>query len=151
MCCETRHLQLINTNRRQMYKNRRQHHRVFKRKNLSTSYPERKIKKKSSSTLLPEPALKPATLEMMRKKRKRRKKKRKRNWKKKKLRNNNISKRIERKRIRSKKAARAEKNSFSVFKMDNEEDYMEDDSVVFTDSSSSHHLPKGTLSRLPTT
>ena len=28
---------------------------------------------------------------------------------------------------------------------------MEDDSEVFTDSSSSDHLPKGTLSRLPTT
>ena len=33
---------------------------------------------------------------------------------------------------------------------DDEEDDMEDDSVVFTDSSSSDHLPKGTLSRLPT-
>ena len=50
-----------------------------------------------------------------------------------------------------KEAILAQKNPFSVFKKDDEEDDMEDDSVVFTDSSSSDHLPKGTLSRLPTT
>ena len=38
-----------------------------------------------------------------------------------------------------------------MFKRDDEGEDMEDDSVVFTDSSSSDHLPKGTLSRLPTT
>ena len=49
------------------------------------------------------------------------------------------------------KAILAQKNPFSVFKKDDEEADMEDDTVVFTDSSSSDHLPKGTLSRLPTT
>ena len=49
------------------------------------------------------------------------------------------------------KAILAQKNPFSVFKKDDEAEDMEDDSVVFTDSSSSDHLPKGTLSRLPTT
>ena len=46
------------------------------------------------------------------------------------------------------KAILAQKNPFSVFKKDDEEDDMENDSVLFTDSSSSDHLPKGTLSRL---
>ena len=49
------------------------------------------------------------------------------------------------------KAILAQKNPFSVFKKDDEGEDMEDDSVVFSDSSSSDHLPKGTLSRLPTT
>ena len=49
------------------------------------------------------------------------------------------------------KAILAQKNPFSVFKKGDEAEDMEDDSVVFTDSSSSDHLPKGTLSRLPTT
>ena len=49
------------------------------------------------------------------------------------------------------KAILAQKNPFSVFKKVDEEDGMDDDSVVFTYSSSSDHLPKGTLSRLPTT
>ena len=38
-----------------------------------------------------------------------------------------------------------------MFKKDDEDDDMDDDSVRFTDSSSSDHLPKGTLSQLPTT
>ena len=49
------------------------------------------------------------------------------------------------------KAILAQKSPFSVFKKDDEGEDMEDDSVVFTDSSSSDHLPKGTLLRLPTT
>ena len=49
------------------------------------------------------------------------------------------------------KAILAQKNPFSVFKKDDEGEDMEDESVVFTDSSSSDHLPKGTLLRLPTT
>ena len=50
------------------------------------------------------------------------------------------------------KAKQAEKNPYSVFaeKVD-EEVCMEEESVVFTDSSSSDHLPKGTLPRLPVT
>ena len=38
------------------------------------------------------------------------------------------------------KAILAQKNSFSVFKKDDEGEDMKDDSVVFTDSSSSDHL-----------
>ena len=36
-----------------------------------------------------------------------------------------------------------------MFSKNDEEDEIEDDSVVFTEPSSSDHLPKGTLSRLP--
>ena len=46
---------------------------------------------------------------------------------------------------------KAEKNPFSVFAEKNGEEVMGDDSVVFTEQSSSDHLPKGTLSRLPLT
>ena len=50
------------------------------------------------------------------------------------------------------KAKQAEKNPYSVFaEKDDEEVCMEEESVVFTDSSSSDHLPKGTLPRLPVT
>ena len=55
------------------------------------------------------------------------------------------------KKKKQKKAKLAQTNPFSVFKKDDEEVDMEDDSVVFTDSSSNDHLPKGILSRLPTT
>ena len=47
------------------------------------------------------------------------------------------------------KAKQAEKNPYSVFaEKDGEEVCMDDESVVFTEPSSSDHLPKGTLSRL---
>ena len=49
------------------------------------------------------------------------------------------------------KAEKSQKNPYSVFSKNDEEDEMEDDSVVFTESSSSDHLPKGTLSPLPLT
>ena len=50
------------------------------------------------------------------------------------------------------KAKQAEKNPYSVFaEKDDEEVRMEEESVVFADSSSSDHLPKGTLPRLPVT
>ena len=56
----------------------------------------------------------------------------------------------ERKR-KNRKAKQAEKNPYSVFaEKDEEEVCMEEESVVFTDSSSDH-LPKGTLPRLPVT
>ena len=57
----------------------------------------------------------------------------------------------ERKRT-NRKRKQAEKNPYSVFaEKDDEEVCMEEESVVFTDSSSSDHLPKGTLPRLPVT
>ena len=50
------------------------------------------------------------------------------------------------------KAKQAEKNPYSMFaEKDDEEVRMEEESVVFADSSSSDHLPKGTLPRLPVT
>ena len=49
------------------------------------------------------------------------------------------------------KAKQAEKNPFSVFTEKDGEEVIDDDSVVFTEPSSSDHLPKGTLSRLPLT
>ena len=47
------------------------------------------------------------------------------------------------------KAKQAEKNPFSVFAEKNGEEVMDNNSVVFTEPSSSDHLPKGILSRLP--
>ena len=62
-----------------------------------------------------------------------------------------IKEKAQKEKEEAEKAILAQKNPFSVFKKDDEGEDMEDDSVVFTDSSSSDHLPKGTLSRLPTT
>ena len=47
-------------------------------------------------------------------------------------------------------AEKSQQNPFSVLHKDDEVVYMEEE-VVFTDSSSSDHLPKGTLPRLPVT
>ena len=44
------------------------------------------------------------------------------------------------------KAEKSQRNPYSVFSKNDEEDEMEDDSVVFTEPSASDHLPKGTLS-----
>ena len=49
------------------------------------------------------------------------------------------------------KAKQAEKNPFSVFAEKDGEEVMDDDSVGFTEPSSSDHPPKGILSRLPLT
>ena len=50
------------------------------------------------------------------------------------------------------KAKQAEKYPYSVFaEKDDEEVCIKVESVVFTDSSSSDHLPQGTLPRLPVT
>ena len=49
------------------------------------------------------------------------------------------------------KAKQAEKNPLSVFAEKDVEEVMDDDSVVITEPSSSDHLPKGKLSRLPLT
>ena len=48
------------------------------------------------------------------------------------------------------KAKHAEKNPFSVF-AEEDKGVVDDNSVVFTQQSSSDHLPKGTLSPLPLT
>ena len=49
------------------------------------------------------------------------------------------------------KAEQTEKNPFSLFAKDDNEADMEYDSVIVTDLSSSDHLPKATLPRLPIT
>ena len=109
-----------------------------------------KYQGKSTSSSLPGPALKPATMEMMRKEGEKKKIEEKEKLKKQEKRRKQYLKEKEQKE-EAEKAILAQKNPFSVFKKDDEEDDMDDDSVVFTDSYSSDHLPKGTLSRLPTT
>ena len=62
------------------------------------------------------------------------------------------TKQAQKEKEQTEKAKQAEKNPYSVFaEKDDEEVCMEEESVVFTDSSSSDHLPKGTLPRLPVT
>ena len=100
------------------------------------------------------PALKGATLEMIKKDekkqkeekdklKKQQKEERKQQWQK---------EQTQKEKEQTEKAKQAEKNPYSVFaEKDDEEVCMEKESVVFTDSSSSDHLPKGTLPRLPIT
>ena len=101
------------------------------------------------------PALKGATLEMIKKDEEKKKKEekdklkkqqkeeRKQQWQKEKA---------QKEKEQTEKAKQAEKNPYSVFaEKDDGEVCMEEESVVFTDSSSSDHLPKGTLPRLPVT
>ena len=109
---------------------------------------------KNTSSPRPGPALKPATLEMMKKEerkkkeekdriKKQQKEERKQQWQK---------EQAQKQKEQTEKAKQAEKNPYSVFaEKDDEEVCMEEESVVFTDSSSSDHLPKGTLPRLPVT
>ena len=102
----------------------------------------------------PGQTLKPATLEMIRKDEEKKKKEEKDKLKKQQKderRQQYIKEKAQKDKEEAEKAILAQKNPFSVFKKDDEEDDMDDDSVVFTDSYSSDHLPKGTLSRLPTT
>ena len=102
----------------------------------------------------PGQTLKPATLEMIRKDEEKKKKEEKDKLKKQQKderRQQYIKEKAQKEKEEAEKAILAQKNPFSVFKKDDEAEDMEDDSVVFTDSSSSDHLPKGTLSRLPTT
>ena len=59
-----------------------------------------------------------------------------------------MMKKDEEEKKEAQKAKQAEKNTFSVFAEKGEEKVMDDDSVIFTEPTSSDHLPKGTLSRL---
>ena len=115
--------------------------------------PKEKPKEKSNPSR-PGQTLKSATLEMMRKEEEKKKKEEKDKLKKQQKderRQQYIKEKAQKEKEEAEKAILAQKNPFSVFKKDDEGEDMEDDSVVFTDSSSSDHLPKGTLSRLPTT
>ena len=101
------------------------------------------------------PALKGATLEMIKKDKEKKKKEEKDKLKKqqKEERKQQWQKeQAQKEKEQTEKAKQAEKNPYSVFaEKDDEEVCMEEESVVFTDSSSSDHLPKGTLPRLPVT
>ena len=101
------------------------------------------------------PALKGATLEMIKKDEEKKKKEEKDKLKKqqKEERKQQWQKeQAQKEKEQTEKAKQAEKNPYSVFaEKDDEEVCMEEESVVFTDSSSSDHFPKGTLSRLPVT
>ena len=115
--------------------------------------PKEKPKQKSNPSH-PGQTLKPATLEMIRKDEEKKKKEEKDKLKKQQKderRQQYHKEKAQKEKEEAEKAILAQKNPFSVFKKDDEGEDMEDDSVVFTDSSSNDHLPKGTLSRLPTT
>ena len=107
-----------------------------------------------SNSSHPGPALKAATLEMMEKDEEKKKKEEKDKLKKqqKEERRQQWQKEQSQKETeQTEKAKQAEKNPYSVFAEKEEEEVMDDDSVVFIEPSSSDHLPKGTLSRLPLT
>ena len=106
---------------------------------------------KGTSSPSPGPALKPATLEMMKKEGERKKKEEKDKLKKqqKEERRQQYHKDKQEKELKEKEQAeKSQQNPFSVLHKDDEVVCMEEESVVFTDSSSSDHLPKGTLPRL---
>ena len=108
-------------------------------------------KGKRTSFPRPGPALKPATLEMMKKEEERKKKEEKDRIKQqqKEERRQQYHKDKQEKELKEKEqAVKAQQNPYSVLHKDDEEVCMEEESVVFTDSSSSDHLPKGTLARL---
>ena len=106
---------------------------------------------KSNSS--PGPALKAGTLEMIKKDEEKKRKEEKDKLKKqqKEERKQIFLKEKAQKDKEAEKAAKSQKNPYTVFSKNDEEDEMEDDSVVFTEPSSSDHLPKGTLPRLPLT
>ena len=84
----------------------------------------------------------------------RRKKKRKtnlKNNKKKKKKQQWQKEQAQKEKEQTEKTKQAEQNPYSVFAGTEEEEVMYDDSVVFIEPSSSDHLPKGTLPRLPVT
>ena len=107
---------------------------------------------KSNSS--PGPALKAGTLEMIKKDEEKKRKEEKDKLKKQQKEERKqifLKEKAQKDKEEAEKAAKSQKNPYSVFSKNDEEDEMEDDSVVFTEPSSSDHLPKGTLSRLPLT
>ena len=107
---------------------------------------------KNTSSPRPGPALKPATLEMMKKEEERKKKEEKDRIKQqqKEERRKQYHKDKQEKELKE-EAEKAQQNPYSVLHKDDTEVCMEEESVVFTESASSDHLPKGTLPRLPVT
>ena len=110
-------------------------------------------KGKRTSSPRPGPALKPATLEMMKEEERKKKEEKDRiKQQQKEERRQQYHKDKKEKELKEKEQAeKAHQNPYSLLCKDDEEVCMEKESVVFTDSSSSDHLPKGTLPRLPVT
>ena len=97
----------------------------------------------------PGPALKKATLGLMKKDEKKKEEKDKLKKQQKEERRQKYQKeQAQKEKEQAEKAKQAEKNPYSVFAEKEEEEVMDDDFVVFTEPSSSDYLPKGTLSRL---
>ena len=107
---------------------------------------EGKPQEKSTSSSLPGPALKPATLEMIRKEGEKKRKRNSKNKKKTKDENNIIKK-----KKKQKKQYSLRKIHFLCLKRMMRKMTWTMILWFSQDSSSSDHLPKGTLSRLPTT
>ena len=106
------------------------------------------------SNTSPGPALKTGTLEMIKKDEEKKRKEEKDKLKKQQKEERKqifLKEKAQKDKEEAEKAAKSQKNPYSAFSKNDDEDEMDDDSVVFTESSSSDHLPKGTLSRLPTT
>ena len=107
---------------------------------------------KSNSS--PGPALKAGTLEMIKKDEEKKRKEEKDKLKKQQKEERKqifLKEQAQKEKELTEKAKQAEKNPYSVFAEKDGEEVMDDESVVFTEPSSSDHLPKGTLSRLPLT
>ena len=107
---------------------------------------------KSNSS--PGPALKAGTLEMIKKDEEKKRKEEKDKLKKQQKEERKqifLKEQAQKEKELIEKAKQAEKNPYSVFAEKDGEEVMDDESVVFTEPSSSDHLPKGTLSRLPLT
>ena len=102
----------------------------------------------------PGPALKQATLDMMKKDEEKKRKEEKDKLKKQQKEERKqifLKEQAQKEKEQTEKAKQAEKNPYSVFAEKDGEEVMDDESVVFIEPSSSDHLPKGTLSRLPLT
>ena len=103
-----------------------------------------------SNSSYPGPALKAATLEMMKKdeeKKRIEEKDKLKQQQKEERKQLYLKQQAQKEKKEAQKAKQAEKNPFSVFAKKDGKGVMDDDSVVFTEPSSSYHLPKGTLSR----
>ena len=105
-----------------------------------------------SNSSHPGPALKQITLDIMKKdedkKKKEEKDKLKKQQQKEERRQQYHKEQAQKEKEAAQKAKQAEKNPFSVIADEDEEEVMDEDSVVFTEPFSTDHLPKGTLSRL---
>ena len=107
-----------------------------------------------SNSSHPGPALKQATLDMMKKDEEKKRKEEKNKLKKEQKEERRhifLKEKAEKDKEEAEKAEKSQKNPYSVFSKTDEEGGMEDDSVVFTEPSTSDLLPKGTLPRLPLT